>query len=109
MSKAFKGLANGVLSDRARTARVDEYKHAIRDAVSLSEVREALDVTQREVAEVMKVTQANISRIEHQDDLYVSTLAGYVAALGGRLEVTAVFPERSFALDVPTLRDSALS
>ena len=108
MAKKFKKLADSVRSDPARAARVDEYKHAIRDAVALSDVREALDVTQRHLAEVMKVTQANVSRIEHQDDLYVSTLAGYVAALGGRLEVTAVFPERSVALDVPTLRDSAL-
>ncbi len=39
------------------------------------------------------VTQANISRIEHEEDLYLSTLRSYVEALGGRLEVNAVFAD----------------
>ncbi|CCF82780.1 hypothetical protein NITHO_1560008 [Nitrolancea hollandica Lb] len=37
--------------------------------------------------------QANVSRTEHHDDLYLSMLSSYVAALGGHLEVTAVFPD----------------
>lgn len=42
---------------------------------------------------MMHVSQANVSRVEHQEDLYLSTLREYVAALGGELELTAVFPE----------------
>ncbi|HEX5165267.1 MAG TPA: hypothetical protein VFV93_07725 [Thermomicrobiales bacterium] len=52
-------------------------------------------MTHREVAETLEVSQANISRIEHEDDLYLSTLSGYVAALGGRLELRAVFPDQT--------------
>jgi hypothetical protein len=38
------------------------------------------------------VTQANVSRIEHEEDVYLSTLRGYVEALGGQLELRAVCP-----------------
>ena len=44
------------------------------------------------------MTQANISRIEHEEDLDLSTLRGYVAALGGQLEVNAVFPDGKVTL-----------
>jgi hypothetical protein len=49
---------------------------------------------------VLDVTQANVSRIERQDDLYLSTLGEYVAALGGHLELHAVFPDQVIALEV---------
>ena len=36
---------------------------------------------------------SEISRIENRTDVYVSTLASYVEAMGGRLEIRAVFPD----------------
>jgi hypothetical protein len=50
------------------------------------------------MAEILGVTQVNISRIEHEEDLYLSTLRSHVAALGGELEVNAVFPDGKVAL-----------
>jgi hypothetical protein len=41
------------------------------------------------------VSQSNVSRIEQEEDVYLSTLARYIAALGGHLEVLAVFPEET--------------
>ena len=35
------------------------------------------------------------------DDLYVLTLRDYVEALGGRLEIRAVFPDQTVSLAVP--------
>jgi hypothetical protein len=34
-------------------------------------------------------------QLEGEDDLYLSTLAGYIASLGGRVEVRAVFGEEA--------------
>jgi transcriptional regulator with XRE-family HTH domain len=68
------------------------------DALALAELRSQRGVTQQDVAGKLRVTQANISRIEHEEDLYLSTLRGYVAALGGELEVNAVFPDGKVAL-----------
>jgi transcriptional regulator with XRE-family HTH domain len=61
--------------------------------LGLTDLRESLGVTQAQLAGSLGVSQPNISKIERNDDLYLSTLGGYVAALGGRLEVRAVFPD----------------
>jgi hypothetical protein len=60
---------------------------------SLAAVREARGVTQVEVAEAWETTQSNVSRFEHANDTYLSTLMRYAAALGGRLELRVVFPD----------------
>ncbi|MFN8232679.1 MAG: XRE family transcriptional regulator [Actinomycetota bacterium] len=99
--KSFDELRAGVDADAVRRAHVDEIKHAMRDALALSRLREERGLTQQELAEQMRVTQANISRVEHQEDLYLSTLRNYVEALGGRLEVHAVFDDQTVDLDVP--------
>jgi hypothetical protein len=43
-------------------------------------------------------SQANVWRIEHEEDIYLSTLRRYVDALGGRLEIAAVFPDETIRL-----------
>ena len=39
-----------------------------------------------------------MSKIERRADLYVSTLARFIEAMGGELEIRAVFPEGSIRL-----------
>ena len=63
------------------------------DALALGEIRERRQLTQQDIARVLETSQANVSRIERQNDLYLSTLAHYVAALGGRLKVSAIFED----------------
>ena len=55
-------------------------------------------MTQVKVAEVLGVNQGEISKIEHRTDIYISTLADYVEALGGKLEIRAVFPDREMRI-----------
>ncbi len=98
MAKSFRKLTAAIDADPERRARVNEYKRAIYDALELAKLREARQVTQRKMAEALDVTQANISRIEHEDDIYLSTLSGYVQALGGKLEVHAVFPDQTIRI-----------
>jgi transcriptional regulator with XRE-family HTH domain len=50
-------------------------------------------MTQTKMAEILGVAQSKISKVEHRTDLFISTLAEYVRALGGELEVRAVFPD----------------
>ncbi len=98
MSKSFDNLRSQIDADPRRRVRVERHKRAIRDALALARLRESRNVTQQQVAQALDVSQANVSRIEHEEDLYLSTLRGYVAALGGHLEVSAVFPEESVLL-----------
>lgn len=44
------------------------------------------------------MTQANVSLIERSDNLYLSTLADYVDALGGHIEINAVFDDDAVSL-----------
>ena len=51
-------------------------------------------MTQAKLAQSLGVNQGEVSKIEHRTDLYLSTLSEYVEALGGRLEIRAVFSDR---------------
>ncbi len=63
-----------------------------RATASLAQLRRARALTQVQMARAMGISQGEVSRIEHQADLMLSTLASYVAAAGGRL-VIGVEPE----------------
>jgi hypothetical protein len=47
------------------------------------------------VAKKLGVQQPTVSKIERQTDMYLSTLRGYIAALGGELQIVAQFPDRA--------------
>ena len=73
-----------------------------RGTLALSDLRRARGVSQATVADALDVTQPNVSRIESEEDLRLSTLGRYIAAIGGRLEITAVFEDGDA---VPLLRE----
>ncbi len=62
---------------------------------ALDELREARSMTQARLADILGKDQSVISRIEKRTDMYVSTLAEFIRAMGGELEIRAVFPEGS--------------
>ena len=70
---------------------VQAFRDAIDDAVTLGELRTSREVSQVELARRLGIAQPNVSRIERREDVYLSSLREYVEALGGRLEVAAVF------------------
>jgi hypothetical protein len=72
-------------------ANVAEYRRAAEDAIALAELRKSRDVTQIALAAQLGITQGNVSRIEGRSELYLSTLRSYIEALGGHLEIAAVF------------------
>jgi len=52
----------------------------------------------------------NVSRLEGRSDVYLSTLRSYVEALGGHLEIAAVFPDERVAIAVgPEHRENTQS
>ena len=90
--------------DPAAEARVETIKQAMRDANTLAQLRDLAGLRQIDVAEALGTNQANVSRLERRDDLYLSTLRDYIAALGGDLELIAAFPDGS-RLRVQPLRE----
>jgi transcriptional regulator with XRE-family HTH domain len=65
---------------------------------SLVELRKSCRQTQTAVAAALGVRQLAVSRLERRQDLHISTLRNYVAALGGRLELTVRLPGRAVRL-----------
>ncbi len=76
-----------------RRATVAEYRLAMEDALALGELRESRKVTQVDLAAELGISQGNVSRMESRSEMYLSTLRSYIEALGGRLEITAVFDD----------------
>lgn len=77
-------------------------------ASSLADLRKARALTQQQLGSSLGVTQAQVSRIEHQTDLYLSTLAGYLEAMGGHLELVGVFDTARVSLSLGAVAGDAL-
>jgi DNA-binding Xre family transcriptional regulator len=76
--------------------QVAERRCAMEDALALADLRRSRHVTQVQLAEELGISQGNVSRLEGRSDIYLSTLRSYVQALGGHLEVAAVFDDERY-------------
>lgn len=92
MKKTWKSLKQSRLSAEAE-ARVQARVTAELEALTLKALRQRLELTQTQVSRSADMTQSELSRLESRSDHLISTLRRYVTALGGELEVTAVFGE----------------
>ncbi len=93
--RTWQDVRREVVRTPDEESRVAEIREAMEVALRLSQLRRRREVTQVAQASAMSTTQGNISRIEHQDDLFISTLRDYVGALGGQLQLRAVFPDET--------------
>ena len=79
--------------DPGRAARVEARVKATLAAMPLDALREARSLTQPQLATVLNVTQGAVSKVERRADMYISTLRSYVRAMGGDVQIRAIFPE----------------
>jgi DNA-binding XRE family transcriptional regulator len=75
------------------------YVKSVVEAVSLNQLREARSLTQANLASVLGVNQGSVSKMEKRTDMYVSTLRSFIQAMGGKLQIKAVFPEGEVEID----------
>ena len=71
-------------------ARASQKIEAIR---GLQALRKLAGVTQAGLSETLGQPQGNISRLENNSDMLLSTLNTYVEALGGKLRLTVELPD----------------
>jgi hypothetical protein len=95
--KSWKALKRERLSPAAR-ARVEARVRAEVEELTLRGLRRCLELTQVELGATAAMTQSELSRLEGRSDHLTSTLRRYVEALGGRLEITAIFGQRRVKL-----------
>jgi predicted XRE-type DNA-binding protein len=98
MARNFDELrAKMPLESQARVAARVKKELAM---MPLHQLRQAREMTQTRLAEVLEMDQGNISKLEKRADMYLSTLRSYVEAMGGSLEIRAVFPDGAVKIDL---------
>ena len=101
MARNFKELYDKMPAKSRE--RVENWVAETLARMPLDELRQARQLTQVNLAETLGVDQGSISKLERRTDMYLSTLRSYVEAMGGRLELRAVFPDGAVAIE--TLRE----
>ncbi len=91
MTKNFNTLRQRRSPEGQKRARALAEKY--RAEMALDELREAREMTQQHLANLLGINQAAVSKMERRTDMYVSTLRAMIRAMGGRLEIVARFPE----------------
>ena len=98
MARNFKEL-QAKMSPERRTRVETRVAKAIAE-MPLDQLRTARQMTQTRLAELLNVDQGSVSKMEKRTDMYLSTLRSYVEAMGGTLEVRAVFPDGEVKIDM---------
>lgn len=70
----------------------------LNDELPLHQLRLALLLTQKQLAESLGVSQGAISKMENQSDMLISTLQRIIEAMGGELELKVRFPQGEVTL-----------
>lgn len=100
-AKTYKQREAEILKDPERRTRIEAETAAILAANRLARLRERAGLTQTDVARILGITQSRVSRLERAEDLNLSTLERYVAALGGELRVDARIGDEVIELGAP--------
>jgi DNA-binding XRE family transcriptional regulator len=83
-----------------------QYVKSVVEAASLNQLREARSLTQANLAGILGVNQGSVSKMEKRTDMYVSTLRSFIQAMGGQLQIKAVFPEGD--IEIVQFKDVAI-
>lgn len=100
-TKNYELLRARLRSDPERRARIEQGERGLLDGLALSQLRDSVGVTQEQDIGAGAILETNLAHIDPGADLYISAINDYITALGGRLEITAVFPDRRVSLAVP--------
>ena len=77
-----------------RRKRVEELAaKLIAEEMTLRQLRKARKLTQQKLAKTLHIGQEGVSRLEKRSDLLISTLRGYIKAMGGSLSLVGEFPD----------------
>lgn len=95
MTKArnFKEI-EAKMSPEARARVAARVKETLEN-MGLEQLRGARELTQTHLAELLHIKQASVSKMERRTDMYIGTLSKFIEAMGGQLEIRAIFPDGS--------------
>lgn len=91
--KILQNIWDGLPEDRRKKIKAKAAKR-IAEYYTLQEIRKEAGLTQARVSEVLDMPQSNVSRLEKNADMLLSTLRSYIEAIGGKLNLTVELPDR---------------
>ena len=91
------GIVAGAGGEEA-IAQARNRNQAYIDGHRLAERRKALGLTQAQAAERMGVTKSRVSQIERGEVSTIDAVARYVQAIGGTIQISAVFGDDHYIL-----------
>lgn len=97
MAKKWETLRATISPERRKANRLAAQQ--MMAEMPLEELRSARNITQTHLASLLQITQASVSKMEKRTDMYVSTLRSFVQAMGGELEIRAIFPDGTVKID----------
>ena len=96
--KPFKNLRDKLESTPEGRAAMERERRIVRDMLALYELRAARGVPRAVLDRAWETGRADVSPGEHETGAYYTALRDYVEALGGKLELRAVFPDQTIRL-----------
>jgi len=91
MSHKWRDIRRTLSPEKEEETR--QYVKSVVEAVTLNQLREARSLTQANLAIILGINQGSVSKMEKRTDMYVSTLRSFIQAMGGQLQIKAIFPE----------------
>ena len=73
--------------------RIEAGARGLSEELHLAQLRKAKGLTQEAMAELLGVSQAEVSKMERRTELYVGTLRKFVEAMNGELVLAARFKD----------------
>ena len=101
MATNYRTLHEKVVARPGARERLAALRAEALSEIALHDLRRALDCSQAELALRIGDSQSAISQLEHASDPRLSTLRKYLAGLGARLQVVALFGEEEEETAVP--------
>jgi transcriptional regulator with XRE-family HTH domain len=103
-TKPFSRLRNQIAPERQKANELRAKTELVK--LALQELRQSLNLTQHELATRLEITQPALSKLEHQEDMHLSTLYRVIEGLGGELKLVVSFPDRADVVLAPTQQET---
>jgi hypothetical protein len=103
MARKFSELEAKMTPERIAAGK--ERARVMLEELPLNRLRVARELTQEHLGRLLGKDQSAVSQIERRTDMYISTLADFIKAMGGDLELRANFPDGSVRVKIADSRE----
>ncbi|RKZ99152.1 MAG: transcriptional regulator [Gammaproteobacteria bacterium] len=107
MTKKFRDL-RAKMSPESQ-AKANEKAQDLLSGLPLAELRQAMLLSQEQLAAELNVRQPAVAKMEKKTDMYISTLRRFIEAMGGQLDIRAHFPDGDVRINQFSDLDKGLS